>query len=116
MTKLPTQKQFQASVLLDYSPRKARLVIDQIRGLNLTKALEVLPVINKKINKKTYNLLKSAASNMDLSESDYSNYFVKTIIAEEAHRLYRVMPRARGSAAKIRRRYSRVKVELAKKA
>lgn len=114
MTKVATTKKFQASTLLNYSPRKARLVINQIRGLSLDKALSMLPNINKKVNKKVYDLLKSAASNLNLTESDFSTYKVSSIMAEEAQTLSRVMPRARGSAFKVRRRYSRIKVELAK--
>lgn len=115
MTKVATTKRFQASTLLAYSPQKTRLIINQIRGLDLDDALNKLPYINKKESKKIHHLLGSAANNLNLTEADFSNYTIKTIVAEEAQTLFRMMPRARGSAFKIRRRYSRVKVELAKK-
>jgi large subunit ribosomal protein L22 len=106
---------FTATTVLNYSPRKARLVINTIRGANLDQALDSLKTLNKGKTKKIYNLLLSAASNLKLVENDYPTYTVSTIIAEEAQKLYRVVPRARGSAFKIRRRYSRIKVLLEQK-
>jgi large subunit ribosomal protein L22 len=106
---------FTASTVLNYSPRKARLVINTIRGLTLAEALEILKTLGKGKTKKVYNLLVSAASNLKIAENEYSNYKISTIIAEEAQKLYRVVPRARGSAFKIRRRYSRIKVLLEQK-
>lgn len=103
-----------ASTIMSKSPRKVRLMIDPIRGIKLDSAMEIVKTMNKGKTKKIYDLLKSAASNGQLTEAEYSNYLIKTIVAEEAQRLYRVVPRARGSAFRIRRRYSRVKVELEK--
>ena len=78
-------KNYTASTVLNYTPQKARLVL---------------------------NLL-SAASNLSLVESEYSKFKVDSIFAEEAQRLYRSIPRARGTAHRIARRYSRIKVTLA---
>ncbi len=108
-------KNYTASTVLAYSPRKARYIINEIRGKRLDKALDLLTKLNKGQSKKVYNLLKSAASNLSLTESDYAVYTIKTVTAEEAQRLYRTRPRARGSAFRIRRRYSRIKVLLEKK-
>lgn len=105
---------FTASTVLNYSPRKTRLVINEIRGLPLSTALDTLRTLNKGKTKKIFNLLKSAASNLKLSEGEYNQFRVGTIIAEDAQKLYRVVPRARGSAFRIRRRYSRIKVALEK--
>jgi len=103
---------YNASTLLAYSPRKTRLIINTIRGMSLTDALQTLFTMKKGETKSVYKLLKSAASNLGLTDSDYAKYQVSTIVAEEAMRLYRIQPRARGSAFRIRRRYSRVKVAL----
>lgn len=104
---------YNASTVLNYSPRKTRLVLNVIRGSVLSHAMDTLKGMNKGKTKKIFNLLKSAASNLNLTESDYSSYKIESIIAEEAQKLYRVVPRARGSAFRIRRRYSRIKVTLA---
>jgi large subunit ribosomal protein L22 len=101
-----------STTVINKSPRKVRLIIDHLRGKNLSQALLILKTMNKEKTKHVYNLLKSAATNLGATEGDYSQYTVSSIVAEEAQRLYRMIPRARGSSAKIRRRYSRVKVDL----
>ncbi len=101
-----------ASTELNYSPRKARLVINLLRGQRLDKAMELLKHLKKGKTKKFYDLLKSAAANLGLAESEYGNFVVQNIVAEEGQRLYRAVPRARGSTFRIRRRYSRIKVDL----
>jgi large subunit ribosomal protein L22 len=103
---------FTASTVVNYSPRKTRLVIDPIRGTRLTDALLQLKFNKRPKSKKIYDLLLSAASNLKLTEEEKSSFKVSTIVAEEAQRLYRMIPRSRGSAHRIARRYSRVKVIL----
>jgi large subunit ribosomal protein L22 len=105
-------KNFTASTVINYSPRKTRLIINPIRGAVLTNAFEQLEHNSRPKSKKVYDLLKSAASNLNLTANDHKSYVVSTIVAEEAQRLYRMIPRSRGSAHKIARRYSRVKVIL----
>ena len=103
---------FTASTLLNYSPRKTRSVIDVIRGSILSQALIQLRNNNRPKSKKIYALLISAASNLKLVEGDFGQYRVSTIVAEEAQKLYRTIPRSRGSAHRIARRWSRIKVIL----
>jgi large subunit ribosomal protein L22 len=107
-----TKSEYNASTLLAYSPRKSRLIINAIRGMRLDKALDALTVINKGKSLEVSKLLLNAANNMKITEASYTNYFIDKIVAEEAQKLYRVVPRARGTAFRIRRRYSRVKVQL----
>jgi large subunit ribosomal protein L22 len=107
-----TKSEYNASTLLAYSPRKSRLIINSIRGMRLDKALDALTVINKGKSLEVSKLLLNAANNMKITEASYTNYFIDKIVAEEAQKLYRVVPRARGTAFRIRRRYSRVKVQL----
>jgi ribosomal protein L22 len=101
-----------ASTIINYSPRKSRLVINAIRGQNLNTAMNNLKGMNKGKTKKFFDLLLSAANNMKLTAEEYGQYFVNEIVAEEAQRLYRQVPRARGGSARIRRRYARIKVSL----
>lgn len=111
---MPSKQQinYTASTVLKYSPRKARLIINVIRRKTLSDALDILISLNKGQTKKIQDLLKSAYTNLSLTSSDFDSYIISRIVAEEAQRYYRVMPRARGSAAKIRRRFSRIKVLL----
>jgi len=107
-----TNKKFTATTVINYSPRKSRLITNSLKRLPLNKALNQLILMKKGKTKKFYNLLKSAANNLELSEEEFSKYYIKTFIAEEAQKYYRIVPRARGSAFRIRRRYSRLKVQL----
>ena len=101
-----------ASTVINYSPRKSRLVINSIRGLRLDSAMLSLMSNGRSKSKKIFDLLKSAANNLKIVETEFGAYKVGTIVVEEAQRLYRMTPRSRGSAYKIRRRYSRIKVLL----
>jgi large subunit ribosomal protein L22 len=101
-----------ASTILKYSPQKTRLLINAIRGLSVAEALDILPMINKANTKKIADLIRSAALNIKATPGDYAGTKISKIVAEEAQTYYRVMPRARGSAHRIRRRYSRVKIWL----
>lgn len=110
--RLSRSKRFQAATILAYSPRKTRLIIDPIRGAILQEAMDWLKFLKKGQNKKIHDLLKSAAANLQLAESDYVNYVIREIIAEPAQTYLRQKPRARGMVGKIRRRYARVKVAI----
>ncbi len=101
---------FTAHTTLNYSPRKSRLIINTIRGQDLNSAIANLMSNGRPKSKKIFDLIKSAASNLKLTEEEFGDYKIETIVVEEAQRLYRMMPRARGSSSKIRRRYSRIKI------
>ena len=103
-----------ASTVLNKSPQKVRLMINPIRNMKLNEALESVRSMNKGKTKKLHDLLMNAANNLQLTEADFASYKVAEIWADEAQRLYRIVPRARGSAFRIRRRYSRIKVRLQK--
>ena len=107
-----TEKTYTASLLISHSPRKTRLIINPIRSKNLEEALLILKAMNKPKAKRISALLISAASNLKLSEGDYSSYRLNHIVAEETGIMYRMMPRGKGSSAKFRRRQARVKVLL----
>ena len=110
---MPT-KNYTASLLISHSPRKTRLIINPIRTKKLGDALLILKAMNKPKAKLITKLLSSAASNLHRTEAEFNAYKLSTITAEETGIMYRVTPRARGSATKIRRRQSRVKVLLEK--
>ena len=107
-----TSNKATASTVLKYSPRKSRLIINKIRGMRLSEAFLALRTVRKGQAKKVSDLLRAAMNNMNLTEDDAKNYVISSIVAEEAQKYYRIVPRARGSAFRIRRRYSRVKVNI----
>lgn len=96
------------------SPRKVRLVVDAIRGMNTTKALEHLKFINKKATGPVGKLLKSgianAVNNYDL---DKDNLFIKEIRVDQGTVLKRWQPKAHGRATTLRQKMSHIILVLA---
>jgi large subunit ribosomal protein L22 len=101
---------YSASTVINYSPRKTRLIINTIRGLKVNQAYDQLRSNSRPKSIKIYQLLKTAINNLQLTDADVENYKVESIVAEDAQRLYRFIPRSRGRADKIARRYARIKV------
>jgi len=99
---------------LRMSPRKARLVLDVVRGLQVDKALEQLQFLNKLAAAPIKKLIESALANAEHNFSlERSNLLIKEIKADSGLTLKRWMPKARGRATVIRQRGCRVKVVLA---
>jgi len=95
------------------SPRKVRLVVDVVRGMNVGNALNQLKFTNKKAAKPTQKLLSSAiASAVNDFELTESNLFIKEIRVDEGATMKRWMPRARGRATPIRKRTSHISIVL----
>lgn len=98
------------------SPRKTRLIVDMVRGLNIQKALNILNFSSKPSAKIVANLLKSAVANAEQKGlSDVDRLFVKTIYVDGGAVLKRFVPRAQGRASKIRKPTSHITVVLADK-
>lgn len=93
------------------TPQKARLVADQIRGLPVGKAINVLAFSNKKAAALIKKVLESAIANAEHNDgADVDELKVKTIMVDEGPILKRWMPRARGRANQIFKRTSHVTV------
>ena len=96
-----------------FSPRKARLIMDEIRGKKVEEALRLLSFSPKKGAFILKKLISSAVANAEAnSEIDVDNLFVKRIFADEGPTMKRFMPRAMGRATKIRKRTSHLTVIL----
>src|ERR1700682_1588426 len=84
------------------SAQKGRLVADQIRGLKVDKALDVLTFSPKKGAKIIRKVLESAIANAEHNDgADIDELNVKVIHVEQGASLKRFMPRARGRGFKI---------------
>lgn len=95
------------------SPRKIRLVVDHIRGLNVTEAENRLAVSSKWASEPVDKLLKSAIANaVHNFKLDKSKLSVKTIYVDGGPTLKRFRPRAFGRAAAIRKRTSHIGIIL----
>jgi len=95
------------------SPKKTRLVVDKIRGLNVEQAEKILMFINKKAADPILKLLKSGIAN---AEHNYNLDKKDLVIAEvkvDSDGMYkRYTPKARGMATPILKRLSRVELVL----
>lgn len=94
-------------------PRKARLVVDLIRGKQVERALDLLGACDKKTAPLVRKLILSAVANAsERSGVDVDELYVKRAWVDEGRTLHRVMPRARGTASPIRKRHSHITVLL----
>jgi large subunit ribosomal protein L22 len=95
------------------SPRKIRLVMDQVRGKKVGEALNQLNFAPKRGARILKKLLNSALSNAEqTSNVDVDTLYIKTIFADEGPTLKRWRPRALGRATRIRKRTSHLTVIL----
>lgn len=96
------------------SPRKTRLVVDAIRGLNVAKALEVLKFSGKRAAGPVAKLLNSAIANAEHNNDlEKNNLFIKEIKVDEGPVLKRWRARAFGRASGIKKRTSHITIVLA---
>lgn len=98
------------------SPRKVRLVADAVRGKKVAVALRDLAFITKRATDPIAKLIESAVANAKNNfNADVENLFIKEIQVNKGIVLKRIMPRARGSAARINKRSSHVSITLEEK-
>lgn len=98
------------------SPRKARLVVDAVRGLSASEAERVLQVMNKKSAEPVLKLLRSAIANAQQNfQLQKENLFIAEIVVNEGMTIKRFMPRAFGRASGIRKRTSHFSIALEEK-
>ena len=93
------------------SPRKARVVVDLIRGKSVPQAREILAFTNRAIAETVEKTLNSAVANAEnLYHVDPESLYVKTCFVDEGPTMKRIRPRAKGSASRIRKRTSHITV------
>lgn len=95
------------------SPRKVRLIADLIRGKSVKYAEQALAFADKRSAPIILKLLNSAISNAKNNQAiTNDDLFVKSISVDKGMVYKRFMPRARGSASRINKRTSHIKIEL----
>ena len=93
--------------------QKMRLVADQVRGLPVEQALNVLTFSNKKAAHMIKKVLESAIANAEHNDgADVDELRVARICVDEGPTMKRWRARARGRAAKILKRTSHVTVTV----
>lgn len=100
------------------SARKARLVVDMVRGRPVNQALEVLQVTNKRASVMTQKVIKAAlasAEDREDVEVDLNRLYIASAWVDEGPDLpgFRYVPGPRGRYMPIRVRRSHIHVALA---
>ena len=96
------------------SPQKCRLVVDQIRGLPVERALQVLTFSPKKAAAIFKKVLESAIANAEHNEgADIDELRVNRIFVDEGPTYKRWQARAKGSVNHIFKRTSHITVTVA---
>lgn len=93
------------------SPRKMRLVVDMIRGVEAFKALGILKFSNKEAARKVEKLLRSAIANWEQKnerKADQGELYISTIFVDCAPMLKRLRPAPQGRGYRIRKRSNHV--------
>ena len=93
------------------SAQKARLVADQVRGLPVEKALELLSYSPKKAAVLVKKVVDSAIANAEHNEgADIDELVISKISVDEGPTMKRIMPRAKGRADRIMKRSCHITV------
>ena len=93
------------------SPRKARVVVDLVRGKSVVQAREILAFTNRAIAETVEKTLNSAVANAENQyHVDGDSLYVKTCYVDEGPTMKRIRPRAKGSASRIRKRTSHITI------
>lgn len=96
------------------SAQKVRLVADQIRGMGVEEALELLEYSTKKAAHLIKKVLDSAIANAEHNEgADVDELRISTIFVDEGTTMKRLRPRAKGRADRILKRACHITVKVA---
>ncbi len=98
------------------SPRKMRLVIDMIRGMEVNRALDVLKYSTKEASRGIEKLLKSAIANWQNKNAGVRiedvHLVVKEAYVDQGRTLKRLRPAPQGRAHRIRKRSNHVTIYI----
>jgi large subunit ribosomal protein L22 len=93
------------------SPRKARLVVDLVRGMKVSEAIEIMRFLPNKAALDVEKLLRSVSANAENNyDLDPDDLWIKAIYADDAPQMRRFKPKARGRVGKIIRRSTHITV------
>lgn len=97
---------------LRMSPKKIRVVVRAIKGMNPSKAVEVLPYIGKRASEPLEKTIKSAIANARMRGAKVEELEFKEIQIGEGPRLKRGIAAPRGRYHPIKKRMSHIRVVL----
>jgi large subunit ribosomal protein L22 len=95
------------------APRKVRLVVDQIRGLDVERAIALLTFSPRGASVPVLKLVRSAAANAENNyDLDPEEMRITSISVDEGPTMRRYRPRARGRATRIDKRSCHINIAL----
>jgi large subunit ribosomal protein L22 len=113
MSAVQPQEVRAAAKWLRISPRKARLVVEHIRGRTVPEARTVLAFTDRAAAREVEKLLRSAVSNAEANHGLIGDdLVVKTAFVDAGPVIKRWRPRARGRSAQVRKRTCHITVTL----
>ena len=93
------------------SPRKARLVVDAVRGKRVLDAIDIARFLPQKTAADVEKLLKSVAANAENNyDLDPEDLWIKAIFADEGPSYRRFKAKARGRVGRIVHRNTHITV------
>ena len=96
--------------------QKGRLVADQVRGLPVEQALDILRFSRKRVAPIIRQVLESAIANAENNEgADIDELSVAAITVDEGPTMKRMRARAKGRGARILKRTSHITVKVAER-
>jgi len=95
------------------SDRKARIVLEQIKGKGVVQAAAILQYNPRYGAYLVGKVLKSAVANAEENHAlDSSELYVEEVLADQGPTLKRIQPRAKGRAYRINKRTSHITIIL----
>ena len=101
---------------LRIAPRKARLVIDLVRGKSVEEAGKILKNINKEAARLSHKVLTSAVANAENNLNlDKANLYVKEAYVNEGQVMKRIKFGSRGHVDPIKKRTSHITIVVSER-
>lgn len=98
------------------APRKARLVIDLIRGKSVEEALAILRFTPRAASPIIEKVLTSAVANAEHNHNmNTDSLVVSEAFVDEGPTMKRYLPRARGGAGRINKRTSHITIVVSER-
>ena len=102
--------------MVKLSPRRARLVIDMVRGKQVEPALNALKFAPQKAARLALKLLQSAIANAKEHKGlDVDRLWITRAWVDMGPPMMRYMPGAQGRAHPVRKRFSHITLELSER-
>ena len=96
------------------APRKARIVVDLVRGKSVPQAREILAFCERAAAETVAKTLNSAVANAEHNNHlRGDNLVVKAAYVDEGPTLKLIRPRAKGSASRINKRTCHITIVVA---